>query len=402
MNSKKNNNTTTATQRRRMSVVIIAFVASMTASGIIILHMRASCNLDNYLKNDRHDYFIAPENMLVGAGAADTKESMIVLDIDNVCPRSSAINTMNNNTPPLELIPRDELLSIVKYWRELNCPQRDTCKFASIGQHLLHIAMERNQTLLTVQVGAMDGRSNDPMYNMFVETRGFNYVISRRPRWGELPPGGSDSPFPDLRNWLPVMIEPVPQNYDDMKQTYLVIANDKGLACAVPIHAAVSYEDSNKTSCSFCRFNTADDAPATCKGKPDWVKLQLGTLDCEHSNTPYKKNSECIVNDTLPCNSLVTLLSDNFVPTEHIAMLQIDIEGYEYILLDGMLKEMPDESLPPVIHFEKKVMHHQDKMHPLRNRTSRLDHTKELLSSRGYHLFDEAEDYLALRLDSNT
>ena len=142
---------------------------------------------------------------------------------------------------------------------------------------------------------------------------------------------------------------------------------------------------------------------STCySGKPDWVKLQLGTLDCEHSNTPYKKNSECILNDTLPCNSLVKLLSDNFVPTEHIAMLQIDIEGYEYILLDGMLKEMPDESLPPVIHFEKKVMHHQDKMHPLRNRTSRLDHTKELLSSRGYHLFDEAEDYLALRLDSNT
>ena len=269
MNSSRNNNTTTATatQRRRTSVAIIAFVASITASGIIILHMRASCNLDNYLKNDRHDLFIAPENMLVGAGAADTKESMIApLDIDNICPRSSAINTMNNNTPPLELMPRDELLRIVKYWRELNCPQRDTCKFASIGQHLLHIAMERNQTLLTVQVGAMDGRSNDPMYNMFVETRGFNYVLSRRPRWGELPPG-KDSPFPDLRNWLPVMIEPVLQNYDDMKQTYLVIANDRGLGCAVPIHAAVSYEDSNKTSCSFCRFNTADDAPATCKGK---------------------------------------------------------------------------------------------------------------------------------------
>eukprot|EP00985_Skeletonema_marinoi_P015230 scaffold7820_cov99-Skeletonema_marinoi.AAC.5 len=278
--------------------------------------MRASCNLDNYLKNDRHDYFIAPENMLVGAGAADNKESMIELDIDNVCPRSSAINTMNNNTPPLELMPRDELLSIVKYWRELNCPQRDTCKFASIGQHCSILRWSATKH------------------------------YSRRPRWGELPPGG-DSPFPDLRNWLPVMIEPVPQNYDDMKQTYLVIANDKGLACAAPIHAAVSYEDSNKTSCSFCRFNTADDAPATCKGKPDWVKLQLGTLDCEHSNTPYKKNSECILNDTLPCNSLVTLLSDNFVPTEHIAMLQIDIEGYEYILLDDAPATKQDIPLGP-------------------------------------------------------
>mmetsp|Transcript_21014 Transcript_21014/g.32043 ORF Transcript_21014/g.32043 Transcript_21014/m.32043 type:complete len:397 (+) Transcript_21014:69-1259(+) len=392
--SRNNNNTTTATQRRRTSVVIIAFVASITASGIIILHMRASCNLDNYLKNDRHDLFIAPENMLVGVGAADTKESMIELDIDNACPRSSAINTKNNNSPPPNLMPLDRLQSIVNYWHEINCPQKETCQFASIGQHLLHIAMKRNQTLLTVQVGAMDGRSNDPMYGMFVETRGKNYVQARN---GDIAPG-RNSPFPDLRNWLPVMIEPVPKNYEDMKETYLGIANDKGLACAVPIHAAVSYEDSNKTSCSFCRFNTADDAPATCKGKPDWVKLQLGTLDCEHSNPPYKKNSQCILNDTLPCNSLVKLLADNFVPTEHIAMLQIDIEGYEYILLDGMFKEIPDESLPPVIHFEHKVMKYQDMTHPLVNRTSRVDHTKELLSSRGYHFYDEGEDYLALRL----
>jgi hypothetical protein len=51
-----------------------------------------------------------------------------------------------------------------------------------------------------------------------------------------------------------------------MKQTYLGIANDTGLGCAVPIHAAVSY-DSTKTSCPFCRVNTADDAPPRCKGK---------------------------------------------------------------------------------------------------------------------------------------
>ena len=79
-------------------------------------------------------------------------------------------------------------------------------------------------------------------------------------------------------------------------------------------------------------------------------------------------------------------------------MLQIDIEGYEYILLDGLFKEIPDESLPPVIHFKHKVMKDQDMVHPLVNRTSRVDHTKELLSSRGYHFYDEGEDYLALRL----
>jgi hypothetical protein len=50
-------------------------------------------------------------------------------------------------------------------------------------------------------------RSNDPMYEMFVKTMGKNYVQARR---GDIAPG-SDSSFPDLRNWLPVMIEPVPK-----------------------------------------------------------------------------------------------------------------------------------------------------------------------------------------------
>ena len=67
------------------------------------------------------------------------------------------------------------------------------------------------------------------------------------------------------------MIEPVPKNYDDMEQTYLGVAKDKGLGCAVPINAAVSY-DSEKSSCAFCRVNTAEDSPQRCKGKLSFHK----------------------------------------------------------------------------------------------------------------------------------
>ena len=130
------------------------------------------------------------------------------------------------------------------------------------------------------------------------------------------------------------------------------------------------------------------------------MKLQIGTLDCDHSRRFHGENFDlCILQDPLPCNSLATLLAENFVPSEDIAMLQIDIEGYEYILLDGLFKETPHKSLPPVIHFEHKVMKEQDERHPLVNRTSRLDSTKELLRSRGYQFYDEGEDYLALRLE---
>lgn len=132
---------------------------------------------------------------------------------------------------------------------------------------------------------------------------------------------------------------------------------------------------------------------------PDWMRLQLGTLDCDHSKRFFNTDFDlCIVQEPLPCNSLVKLLSDRFVPAGYIAMLQIDIEGYEYILLDGMIKEIPDRSLPPVIHFEHKVMKDQDARHPLVNRTSRMDQVKEMLGSRGYHFYDEGEDYLALKL----
>jgi hypothetical protein len=132
---------------------------------------------------------------------------------------------------------------------------------------------------------------------------------------------------------------------------------------------------------------------------PDWMRLQIGTLDCEHSKRFFGKDFDmCIIQDPLPCNAIGKLLSDKFVPFEPIAMLQIDIEGYEYILLDGLFNEMPNKFLPPVIHFEHKVMIDQDRKHPLINRTSRMDHVTKLLDSKGYQLYDQGEDYLALKL----
>lgn len=82
-------------------------------------------------------------------------------------------------------------------------------------------------------------------------------------------------------------------------------------------------------------------------------------------------------------------------------MLQIDIEGYEYVLLDGFLKELPVEKLPPIIHFEHKVMKYQDKTYPLNDGTNRLNTAKTLLINSGYVLHDEGEDYLAVRFGNN-
>lgn len=274
---------------------------------------------------------------------------------------------------------------MTKYWHEFNCPGKQSCTFASIGQHLLNHAVQHNRHLLTVQIGAMDGISNDPMYDMFVRMQGSGFVR------------GLETPL-DLRNWLPVLIEPVPTNYENLITTYTDIASAKGLGCAVPINAAVSYGSSAKT-CPFCRMNTAEDAPKECKDHPDWMKLQIGTLDCEHSKRFFANNFDlCILQDPLPCSSVVSLITQKLLTSRpDIAMLQIDVEGYEYILLDGFLSEVQDISLPPVVHFEHKVMKDQDRTNPLDGK-SRLNGTIELLQSRGYILYDEGEDFLAIRL----
>jgi len=314
-----------------------------------------------------------------------------ILDMIAVCPASTSINTVNDIQPNRKLMRSDDIYSSLNFWYEFNCfgegesaVRKKSCSFGSIGQHLLHHAIQRDETLLTVQVGAMNGYNNDPMYEMFVEVK-HEYIEKMR--------------FPNLRNWLPVIIEPIPQNYENLIETYSDIAKTKGLGCAIPINAAVSY-DTSKDTCPFCRVNTADDAPTVCQNFPGWKKLQVATLDCEFMKTFHGPNFDvCILQDPLPCSSITNLLSKKSISSENIAILQIDIEGYEYVLFNHFLKEIPEENLPPIIHFEHKVMKEQDKLKPLEDNESRLGTVTSMLHNKGYKLHDQGEDYLAVRVN---
>ena len=101
---------------------------------------------------------------------------------------------MSDTLPPQELMSLAEIQGAVTYWYDFNCPLKEMCDFASIGQHLLHLATRRNKTLLTVQIGAMDGVSNDPFHKMFVGNNDRKeFKVS----------GGGELL---LGNWLPVLI----------------------------------------------------------------------------------------------------------------------------------------------------------------------------------------------------
>ena len=116
----------------------------------------------------------------------------------------------------------------------------------------------------------------------------------------------------------------------------------------------------------------------------------------------------CIVHDPIQCGTVLELFSIiGFEMKESdgikvpIGLLQIDVEGYEVFLLQSLMDEILDEDDLPslVIHFEKKVMLDQD----VTNRAGRkvngtkIETTFNLLRKRGYVLFNDGEDVLALR-----
>ena len=131
-------------------------------------------------------------------------------------------------------------------------------------------------------------------------------------------------------------------------------------------------------------MNTAEDAPDTCKNSPDRMKYQLGSLDCTALKRFFGDNFDlCILESPLPCSTLQQLLARYKLMYAPIAMLQIDIEGFEYLLVDGLIQEMPDHSLPLLIHYEHKVMKDRDiRAISMIENFSRYNHTKSMLQSR--------------------
>lgn len=286
----------------------------------------------------------------------------------------------------------DDVYHLIKLWWSANCPanipQFPRCTFRSIGRLLLHHAIQQGRTLVTLQIGAMDGQSNDPMYDM--------YAAKRKKEWDLR----KQDHFPHLKNWLPILLEPVPSNYQNLLKTYKALDDRVGLPCAIPMNAAISY-DATHTECAFCRYDTSETAHPDCSQAKDWMKTQIGTLDCEYSKRFFgdDKFEKCVTKDPLPCGPVKKLVQERapYLPDDlFIAMVQIDVEAYEYILLEGLVKDL--NPLPPIIHFENKVMRNLDRKEPLKSGDKRLELAFEALRNVEYQIYEEGEDTLAFLL----
>ena len=230
--------------------------------------------------------------------------------------------------------------------------------FKPIGRDLMQAAVDRSTSLLTVQVGGMDGKSGrDPMYKMYYEK--------------------------SMRNWMPVVFEPVPVNFGNLVKTYQEHETKRSLPCPLLLNQAVAYGQ-NTTTCSFCHYNV--NKPE-CQNQPDWVKYEIGSLDCvSKQKTRFR---ECIVEDKLACGPIKQALVQHGLPTNAISFLQVDVEGFEVAVLEGFFSEFEPHEYPPVIHFESKILHSR----------GRLPAVLEFLKERGYQSFQGRVDTTSLLLE---
>lgn len=141
----------------------------------------------------------------------------------------------------------------------------------------------KNQTLLTLQIGGMDGISNNPMHNMFVR----------------------DSPL-NLHNWFSIVVEPVTTNFEQLTKNYAHLQATWGLpGMAIRQYAITSEHDMG--TCEFCHWDETVDE--ICATQPDWVKSQLGSLDCAHVEGRSVTAKLCTVREKCPCGTVSELLA---------------------------------------------------------------------------------------------
>jgi len=256
--------------------------------------------------------------------------------------------------------------------------------FPMLGRTLLDLARNASKRLLTLQIGGMDGKSNDPLYGMFVASYGHDLGL-------------------DIRHWFPIVVEPVHYNFANLTQTYLEIARNKNVSCFHAQQYAVSYDDAKEDNlCPFYRFRDNDDPNSTeyCRSRPDWMRLQVGTLFSGQHKWIFGPQvfDECVIADPVPCGSVRNLWNSLHKVDDQppFAVIQIDTEGYEEHIIPGLLREWKEAgwSLPPLIHFEDKCLKDFDR----RNQTERWPHLQQVLWDHGYTLFPDGEDSTALLL----
>jgi FkbM family methyltransferase len=216
--------------------------------------------------------------------------------------------------------------------------------------------LQANPNPYFVQVGGFDGVSFDPLRRQIVES-----------------------------NLSGLIIEPVPQYFDKLKALYA------GSTTVTPVNCAIAEENGERTIWHFSpKAIEIGKLPPHFAGIASFVMEDLlketGSLanSCPDAET-LSVLRELLCPVKVQCRTMESLLREYGV--ERIDILQIDTEGYDYIILKSFDFE---RFRPSIVHYEHQHLSRAD-----------IAAAEGLLRSQGYRLRRDAYDTLAVRLAQN-
>ena len=204
-----------------------------------------------------------------------------------------------------------------------------------------------NRKILTIQVGANDGRTNDPI---------FNYAKKYSDKI--------------------ILIEPQHQLHSRLKSNYADFNGE------LEIHGLLILPKKNTHQI----YSIKEEFHRSYAKKASSNPSGIASTDREHVIKMLKKHgfgeeaSKMIQMDEIGCTTLENILGG--VADEYICILQIDCEGADWLVLKTL-----NSFCPAIINFEKKHLSNQD-----------LAEVEDWLDTRGYVYKDHGGDCLAVRL----
>jgi len=163
------------------------------------------------------------------------------------------------------------------------------------------------KTLSILQIGANDGRHEDPVFPL----------IERHPCHA-------------------VVVEPLPDQYAALSDNY------KDFDSVVPVRSAVSNYDGEL---SLFRIEPSVNSPhATKIASFDRSRVERY---CDYWKIPKSE----VVKEIVPCKTIETLLSE--VGMSEVCVVVVDAEGMDYQIC---IQVLDLERLPDIIHFEYNYM----------------------------------------------
>lgn len=267
-----------------------------------------------------------------------------------------------------------------------------------IFKRLQKLRLARHERLHTVQIGVMDGKSNDPLYKAYLQGK---------------------EPIFSMANWHSILVEPA--FMQELKHTYETDVFVKSDVIKKNVHfvEGAFNEASKITADGYCYFYKVKSHIEGCPLNKIWAP-QISTLDQRGLQKFFKKDYDlCVDQLKVSCWTMGTLLKHSGYDVElmtktdgsgkvwcvdangdrnnnKIDILVVDAEGYDGMIVHTTLKETCPQLWPSIILYEDKVMRFNSKK--ATNSTEGADSVIEFLEGSGYYCFLLGEDVLCLRV----